>query len=239
MKKLFIIKAGITFADTKKENKDFDTWVIEKLDNSNLDIEVIHIQEKIYFPNIDEVAGVIITGSHSMVTDEEHWSVAIEKWIPTLIQNDIPLLGICYGHQLLGKSLGGVSGYHKAGIEIGTVEINLCDEVKNDKLFKDMPTTFMAHTIHSQSVLELPSGSVLLAYNKHDKNHAFRVGKNAWGVQFHPEYNETIMKSYIKEVGKTKDINTDILIEKIKKTPYANLVLKRFGEIVEEEVKDD
>ncbi|XPV70608.1 MAG: glutamine amidotransferase [Halarcobacter sp.] len=239
MKKLFIIKAGITFEDTKKQNKDFDTWVIDKLDNPNLDIEVIHIQEKIYFPDIEECAGVIITGSHSMVTDEEPWSVAIEQWIPILIEKEIPLLGICYGHQLLGKSMGGISDFHKDGMEIGSVEINLSNNVANDKLFSGVPKSFMAHTIHSQSVLELPKDSIHLAYNKYEKNHAFRIGKNAWGVQFHPEYNEDIMQSYIKEVGKDKDIPIDILIKNIKKTPYANLVLKRFGEIVEKEVEND
>jgi len=239
MKKLFIIKAGITFENTKKSYKDFDTWVVDKLDNQNLDIEVIHIQEKIYLPELDTIAGVVITGSHSMVTDEESWSVAIEKWIPVLIKNEIPLLGICYGHQLLGKSMGGVSGYHANGIEIGSVEITLSKNAKDDILFKGIPKSYMAHTIHSQSVLELPKSSINLAYNKHDKNHAFRLGKNAWGVQFHPEYNEEIMKSYIEEVGKSKNIPVEELIKNIEKTPYANLVLKRFGEIVEEEVKND
>jgi len=239
MKKVYIIKAGITFENTKKENKDFDFWVIDKLDNPNLNIEVIDIQKEIVFPDIENVAGVIITGSHSMVTDEEPWSVAVEKWIPKLIENDIPLLGICYGHQLLGKSMGGVSGFHKDGIEIGSVEISLSNDAKNDQLFRDIPEKFFAHTIHSQSILVPPKNSISLAYNKHDKYHAIRIGKNAWGVQFHPEYDQKIMKSYIKEVGKTKDIPIDSLIKNVKDTQDANLILKRFGKIVEKEVKND
>lgn len=239
MKKLFIIKTGISFENTRKDNGDFDKWVIDRLDNSNVDIQTIHIQEMIFLPELEECAGVIITGSHSMVTDEEPWSVAIEKWIPKLIENEIPLLGICYGHQLLGKSMNGISGYHKNGIEIGTVEVKLSKNAKDDELFCDIPNSFLAHTIHSQSVLELPKNSINLAFNNHDKNHAFRIGKNAWGVQFHPEYNEDIMKSYIKEVGELKDIPVDDLIKKVEKTPYANLVLKRFGEIVEKRLNND
>ena len=135
MKSLYIIKAGTTFKDTLLKYGNFETWVIEKLDNSNLDIKVIDIQEGEELPALEEIAGVIITGSHSMVTDEESWSLLLENWIPNLIENEVALLGICYGHQLMAKALGGVSSYHTKGMEIGTVGIDLKDEAKEDELF--------------------------------------------------------------------------------------------------------
>ena len=236
MKKLFILKVGTTFKNTNEENGDFEDWVIDKLDNKNLKISVVDVQKGEKLPLINECAGVIITGSHSMVTDEETWSVKIEKWIPTIIENSIPLLGICYGHQLLGKSMQGFSTFHKNGMEIGTVEILLTKEAKDDELFKDMPNSFKVHTIHSQTVENLPSNSVRLASNSHDKNHAFRIGKNAWGVQFHPEYNNSIMKSYINEVSKVKEIPVKELLNSVNQTDEANSILKKFGQIVEREV---
>lgn len=236
MKKLFIIKAGTTFKNTKNENGDFENWVIEKLDNDNLEKKVIDIQNGEPLPSYSECAGVIITGSHSMVTDEEPWSLKIEKWIPSLIENEVPLLGICYGHQLLAKSMNGFSTYHRNGMEIGTVDISLTDEAKDDELFKDMPKSFKAHTIHSQTVEEIPSNSVRLAFNKHDKNHSFRIGKNAWGVQFHPEYNTNVMKSYINEVSKIKELPKEELLNSVEETLEANYLLKRFGQISEKEV---
>ena len=64
-------------------------------------------------------------------------------------------LAICYGHQLLGaKSLGGVSDYHKKGIEIGTVDISLEEDAKMI-FFSKLENSFKAHTIHSQTVLKL------------------------------------------------------------------------------------
>ncbi|RXJ68188.1 GMP synthase [Halarcobacter ebronensis] len=239
MKKLFIIKAGTTFKNTVSNYGDFEDWVIEKLDNENLEIEIIDVQAKEALPSFEDCAGVIITGSHSMVTDEEPWSVELEKWIPSLVEKDIALLGICYGHQLMAKSLGGVSSYHKNGMEIGTVEIELEEEAKEDRLFNNLPKKFKAHTIHSQTALTLPKNAIRLAYNKHDSNHAFRVGKKAWGVQFHPEYSRNIMNSYIKEVSKAKELPVEKLLKETEETPIANLILKRFGELVEKEVNND
>ncbi|RXJ88147.1 glutamine amidotransferase [Arcobacter sp. CECT 8985] len=239
MKKLFIIKTGITFDDTKMHYGDFDKWVIDKLDNDSLQTVVIDMHQQFNLPFINECAGVIITGSHSMVTDEEPWSVAIEKWIPLLIKNEIPILAICYGHQLLAKSLDGISSYHENGMEIGTVEISLTDEAKDDELFKDLPNNFNVHTIHSQTVKKLPSNAVRLAFNNHDKNHSFRVGKKAWSVQFHPEYDNNIMRSYINEVSKTKKLSTKKLINNIKQTSESNFILKKFAQIVQKEVNND
>lgn len=239
MKELFIIKGGITFEKTSSLYGDFDKWVIDRLDNKNLKIKVIDVQNGEPLPKSEECAGVILTGSHSMVTDEEPWSVKIEKWIPNLIEKEIPLLGICYGHQLLAKALKGKSDYHEKGLELGTVDIKLTNEAKEDTLFKDLPSNFKAHTIHSQTAETLPKNSVRLAFNNHDKNHAFRVGSSAWGVQFHPEYNKNIMSSYIKEVGKVKKFSEekiDDFIKGVEETPIANSILKRFGLLVEEKI---
>ena len=140
----------------------------------------------------------------------------------------------------MAKALGGVSSYHTKGMEIGTVGIDLKDEAKEDELFCKLTKNFKAHTIHSQTVLTLPKDAVRLAFNSHDKNHAFRVGKKCLGeFSSHPEYSCDIMKSYIQELAKTKDIDKDRLIEKIEETKEANLLLKRFGKLVEKEVKDD
>ena len=135
---------------------------------------------------------------------------------------------ICYGHQLLAKSLGGVSGYNENGLEIGSVEINLEENAKNDKIFSKLKNSFKAHTIHSQTVIELPKNAIRLAFNNHDKNHAFRVGSCAWGVQFHPEFDENIMNLYINEVAKKKDLDVEKLTSKSENTHISTSILKEF-----------
>jgi GMP synthase (glutamine-hydrolysing) len=55
--------------------------------------------------------------------------------------------------------------------------------------------------VHSQSVRELPPGATLLAGNTFEPHHAFRVGKCAWGIQFHPEFNQERMDTYVHHLA--------------------------------------
>lgn len=228
MKKLYIIKCGSTFDSIKNDFKDFEHWIIDKFENKDKNIVIINAQENERLPILTKNDAVILTGSHSMVTYEESWSLEVEKWLPKLIKDEVPLLAICYGHQLLAKSLGGVSGYHENGIEIGSVDINLEENAKDDKIFSKLQNSFKAHTIHSQTVIKLPKNATRLAFNNHDKNHAFRVGNCAWGVQFHPEFDKNIMNLYIKEVAKKKDLDVEKLTSFSENTNVATAILKEF-----------
>ena len=228
MKKLYIIKCGSTFDSIKNDFKDFEHWIMDKFENKDKNIVIINAQENEKLPTLTKNDAVILTGSHSMVTQEESWSLEVEKWLPKLIEDKVPLLAICYGHQLLAKSLGGVSGYHENGIEIGSVDINLEENAKDDEIFSKLQNSFKAHTIHSQTVIKLPKNATRLAFNNHDKNHAFRVGNCAWGVQFHPEFDENIMNLYIKEVAKKKDLEVEKLISFSENTNVATIILKEF-----------
>lgn len=235
MKHIYIIKTGSTFHTTRTQYNDFEHWIIDQLEMSRSKLFTVNVQAGDALPDINVCDGVIITGSHAMVTEEALWSQNTERWLVEAVHRDIPLLAICYGHQLLAKALGGTSGYHPHGMEMGTVDINVSDNTQDDLLFGDLPKRFLGHTIHSQTVITLPEGAIRLAFNVHDQNHAFRIGKYAWGVQFHPEFNKAIMNSYIEEVSRSKMFDqerTALLLEKTQETVEANTLLKKFEKIV-------
>lgn len=233
MKKLYIIKTGTTFKDTLVKYGDFDKWTFEALGIDKKHVEVIDIVNGSPLPYSQECAGVIVTGSHSYVTEKPDWSVRVENWIPSLIEAGIPFFGICYGHQLLANALGGKVGFHPDGEEIGTVDIHLLPECSDDPVFSSLPKQLPVHVTHEQTVLSLPPGAVRLAENSFERNHAFRVGKFAWGVQFHPEYNIEIINSYIHNQAVTLEAagrNIDEILNSVKDTFYAAKILQNFAD---------
>jgi GMP synthase (glutamine-hydrolysing) len=236
MKKyLFIIKVGATYPDTLREYGDFDLWTIKGLGCDHDTVRVIDAEHGDPLPDANDCAGVVVTGSHDMVTDNLPWSVRVAEWIPALVDRSVPFLGICFGHQFLAYALGGRVGFHPEGTEAGTKKINLLPESASDPLFAFLPLSFHAHVSHSQTVIVLPEGAVCLAMNAFEPNHAFRVGRCAWGVQFHPEYTADIIRSYIineKDDLLREGIDIIPVLDAVRETPVAALVLRNFNQFV-------
>lgn len=235
MKKLYIIKAGTTFSSTLERLGDFDDWVKKALGELAVPVEIIDVVQGIPLPEPEQCCAVIVTGSHAMVTDNLAWSLALEAWIPLLVADCVPFLGICYGHQLLARAMGGEAGYHPLGREIGTVAIKLLPEAEDDPLFRGAPALFSAHTTHAQSALQLPPGALLLACSDHESHHAFRVGSSAWGVQFHPEYTREVMWAYIAaqaESLRSEGRGVEGLLLQVTECPSASNVLTNFASLV-------
>jgi GMP synthase (glutamine-hydrolysing) len=198
-----VIKTGRTYHDLVRQCGDFEDWTARGLGVPSPSVAIIDVGAGRPLPHPGDIAGAVITGSHSMVTDGQSWVEPLAEWLRSLVEEEIPVLGVCYGHQLLGHALGARVGYHPDGPEIGTVEVDLLPEGERDPLLGGMPRRFHAHTTHAQSVLTLPDGAVLLARTDHDAHAAFRAGSCAWGVQFHPEYDEQIMRHYVREQRET------------------------------------
>lgn len=230
MKYLYILKVGETFPTTKQKHNDFDSWIIRFLKNKNT--KIIDIQKGEKLPNIPSAKGFIITGSHSMVTDNFPWSLALEKYIKKISKTTIPLLGICYGHQLITKALGGKSDFNKNGKEIGTVKIK---KVANEPLLQGIPKQFFAYETHYQTAVKLPKGAKVLAKNKRDQHQAVQYTKHIYGVQFHPEFDKAIMKEYVlnqKDALTNLGYDTEVLIQNIKKCDLSSRVFINFMNII-------
>lgn len=234
MKHLYIIKAGSTFDTEIERLGDFEDWVRRGLGRVPCEVLVTDAVNGEPLPAPHNCTGAVVTGSHAMVTDNLPWSVAIESWIRDLIVAGVPYLGICYGHQLLGRAAGGEVGYHPLGREVGTIDVELTSDAADDPIFEGIPGRFAAHATHAQSVLQLPPETVRLAGNAHEPNHAFRVGSSAWGVQFHPEYTREIMQAYVNdEIAELEADGRDssALRGAVGDAPYAARVLTNFASL--------
>ena len=233
--KILVIKTGNTLPSLLDENEDFENWFIRGTGLDAKRFVCCAVDKGESLPAIDDVVAAIVTGSPAYVTDLAPWNESSAVYLRLLHQQQKPILGVCYGHQLLAWAFGGVVGFHPNGREIGTIDIELTLEAASDVLFAKMPKQFSAQASHRQSVLSLPDGAVLLAKNSFDAHHAFRLGSSTWGVQFHPEFSAHIMSIYICE--RRDDIareclNVDELLARVDATPVSESLLQQFSALL-------
>lgn len=182
-------------------------------------------------PAIAGLSGVVVTGSAAYVTDRADWSEHTAAWLRAAVAAGLPVLGICYGHQLLAHALGGQVAYNPAGRESGTIALELHAEAADDPLFAGLPATMAAHATHLQTVLTPPPGATVLAHSAHDRCQAFRFGHRAWGVQFHPEFATHHMRGYLRERAACiarHGGDARLLARQVTAAPQARLLLRRF-----------
>lgn len=232
-----IIKTGRTYPALAEKLGDFEHWIARELEAAPGEWRVVDVQGGEALPPVADCAGAVLTGSPAMVSDYADWSVSTAAWLRDAVANDVPVLGICYGHQLLADALGGTVDYHPQGPEAGVVEVNLLPAAAQDPLLAELAPSFPAAVIHWQSVTSLPPGAVRLAANDFEPNHAFRIG-SAWGVQFHPEFDTAAMDAYLLHLSaplQAAGRASEDLRQQLRPTPQAAAVLQRFARLLQKQ----
>lgn len=195
---LVVLQPGQKLDSLSAVPGDFAEWILAEMQADCRSARVIrpHLEDPLPPPSSVSVA--IVTGSSAMLDDPCDWIEPCATWLRELVAQGTPLLGICFGHQLLAHALGGKVSENPNGIEVGTVETVLTAAAAGDTLFSDLPPRLSVQASHRQAVTRLPPGAVRLAASAQDPNHAFRYGENVWGIQFHPEFDRDITRAYIE-----------------------------------------
>ncbi|WP_045726555.1 glutamine amidotransferase [Xanthomonas sp. GPE 39] len=209
----------------------FPHWIRVAAGLAERDIVVANVAAGAALPDRRDFAGVIITGSAAFVTDRADWSERSADWLREAAHAGMPLLGICYGHQLLAHALGGEVAYNPAGRESGTVQIALSPQAADDPLFYGLPEHFPVHATHLQTVLRAPPGASVLAHSAQDQCQALRWGQATWGVQFHPEFATHHMRGYVKaraDCLRRAGRCARTIAREVSAAPLARKLLRRF-----------
>jgi len=233
--KLLIVQTGAAAPEVLARYGDFPEWFRRGLGLRAEQIVIARVDHGARLPAPDSVAGAVITGSGAMVPDRLDWSERTAAWLRDAAGIGLPLLGVCYGHQLLAHALGGHVDYNPRGREIGTAEIERLPVFEDDPLLGALPGRFLAHATHLQTVVHAPPGAVVLARSKLDDHQAVRFAPNAWGVQFHPEFGVREMRGYLRARSEAIDyegLDTQALLRAVRACPQARSVLRRFARIV-------
>jgi GMP synthase (glutamine-hydrolysing) len=241
MTALLVIKAGDAIPAIAAKRRDFETWIAAGAGLSLADVQVVRVFKGETLPEPESVPGVIITGSSSMVTDRELWSENTARWVARAVKLGKPVLGICYGHQLMAHALGGQVKHNPRGREIGTTDVRLTAAARTDPLFARFADTLHLPVTHLQSVVRLPDGASVLGTTAVDPHHIVRYGACAWGVQFHPEFDANIVRAYIDAIRDditNEGLDPEALWHSATDTADGTFVLRRFAEMVRKRALD-
>jgi GMP synthase (glutamine-hydrolysing) len=191
------------------------------------DVEKFKAMKK-EFPEDPET--VVITGSTSGIYEEEEWIDALVEKTREYIEDDIPVLGLCFGHQIIAKAMG-ADVVQMDDYEIGYRGI----EIGESKIFDGLEQREFPFSTHQDRITEVPENFRKIAETDVCVQGIEHVEKPVFGVQFHPELTPDVARKAIR----TKDIDEERkrnLLEEVSDENFdrAKRVLRVFENFMDE-----
>lgn len=142
-------------------------------------------------------AAVILGGPMAVYADDVPFMDRELELVAGAIRDELPLLGICLGSQIIAAAAGArvFAGTER---EIGWSEVQLSAAAEADPLLAGLPRQLSVFQLHGDS-FELPEGALHLAGSPAYENQAFRIGANAYGLQFHVEVTPELARTWADE----------------------------------------
>jgi len=237
--RLVVLRAGDAAPPVAARRGEFFSWIHRETDAAartaaTSDVRWIeHDVRDLSRPLPAEVDadGFIITGSSSSVTERAEWMLRTEELVRRIVAAEVPLFGICFGHQMIAQALGGLVAKNPRGREIGTVEVRIKDSAHHEPVLAGLPPAFGANTTHVDSVVTLPPGARVLAETDREPNAIFVVGPTTKCVQFHPEFDGDAMRGYVEaraHLVAAEGLDPVAIRERTVDTPHAAEMLRNF-----------
>ena len=159
-----------------------------QLEAAGLVLDVIDVSAAAALPStLEHYDALVVLGGPQSVLDRQGWPTRTQEaaLVAEALRDEVPYLGVCLGAQLLGVEAGGVA-YQGPAAEVGWTPVATTAQCAVDPVFRVVPRRLHVMSSHVDHV-SLPGGATRLMSSSAYPNQAFRVGRIAWGTQFHPE----------------------------------------------------
>jgi GMP synthase-like glutamine amidotransferase len=192
--KIGILKADSVLPQFQPDHGDYPDMFIRRLgDNAPESLEFItyDVEHGVYPSHMDDCDGYVITGSKKSVYDNEDWIRQLERFVVALHEQRKPLIGICFGHQLVAQALGGKTEAAQVGWGVGIHESAIRAQAPYMQPALDEVRVLVSH---KDQVTRLPEGANLLASSEFCPNSMFQIGEHIFCMQGHPEFRAEYSK---------------------------------------------
>ncbi len=229
MRRILVVRAGSPTPEALRRFGDFTEWFERLLAPEVVVVDAVRGEP---FPGTERIGGVIVTGSSESVIRPKPWMQRAGRWLVGVARTT-PVLGVCFGHQLLAMALGGTVERQPGGPEVGTAEVELTAQGRRDPLFAGLATPLLVQQNHEDHVPAPPPGAEVLARNDRSPVQAFAHGPHIRAVQFHPEFDAQRNRALCQEARAALEAAcpglADAALASIRETPAAERVLANWA----------
>ncbi len=211
--RILVVICGQPPADIEGKHGNYMRWFTEAIGPA---VELVpwDVRERVNEPDLREFDGVVVSGSPASLTHPLPWMENAVELIRQAAETAVPLLGVCFGHQLVGVAFGAPTVSAPDDGEHGTYSIALTEAASQDPLFAGTPEQFSAQLTHYDQVdpeaISFSNGLRVLASSPGCAVQALAAGPHIRSVQWHPEFSPKIMQSYLdKRDGDAQASNSD------------------------------
>jgi len=187
--KIGILMTGHAAREVEERFGDYDAMFARLLSGHGFDFATYNVVDEAYPGGPGDCDGWLITGSKHGAYEDHPWIPPLEAFIRDVKASGRPLIGVCFGHQIVAQALGGKVIKHPAGWVVGRTEY----EIEGSRL--------ALNAWHQDQVVKLPAGAEVIGRSENCAHAALRIGGNILTIQPHPEFDRGVLDSLIRHRG--------------------------------------
>lgn len=188
--KIGILQAGHSPEVLFPEFDDYGELFVKLLSGHGFEFQIWSVVDNEFPASIGDADGWLITGSRHGVYEDHDWIAPLTELIRDIYAKGSPMVGVCFGHQIIAQALGGTVEKFDGGWSVGRVEYQLEGE------------RTALNAWHQDQVVKIPDGAKVIGSSDFCKNAALVYDNRAWTIQPHPEFTSAFVAGLIRTRGK-------------------------------------